>query len=53
MILHNLRIHCLNNLTRRFYSTPKKSNPQESIRNIGILAHIDAGKKTNNYNYEF
>lgn len=28
----------------RRYSSSKKTNSQETIRNIGILAHIDAGK---------
>lgn len=32
-------------LIGRGYSTKRARNSQESIRNIGILAHIDAGER--------
>lgn len=36
---------CVSKCISRYYSTVKKPDQQESIRNIGILAHIDAGEK--------
>lgn len=33
----------LENGIRRYFSSSSASIPQETIRNIGILAHIDAG----------
>lgn len=42
-MLNRLRLISLKNHIRRCYSTLKKTDGQESIRNIGILAHIDAG----------
>lgn len=48
MILHRLRIYRVHKLLTRAYSSARHSNKQESIRNIGILAHIDAGEEVKN-----
>jgi len=43
-MLNRIRLISFKNHIRRCYSTSRKIDGQESIRNIGILAHIDAGK---------
>lgn len=42
-MLNRLRLINFKNHIKRCYSTARKTDGQESIRNIGILAHIDAG----------
>lgn len=41
----NYAMQRLKNLSSRWNSSNSKSNPQDVIRNIGILAHIDSGMK--------
>lgn len=56
MIINRLRICNLHRILKRHFSSSRKPNPQESIRNIGILAHIDAGEKIllkNKKNFKF
>ena len=43
----NYAMQRLKNLGLRWNSSSNKSNPQDVIRNIGILAHIDSGIERN------